>query len=201
MVNYKKVTLLKKALFMLIILTLKTYTMELDELFTQYHIVLQELIKLNPEEKDEFKTLSFHIIQILNEIILCKKKDTSQSELDTLKLLHKRVLQRALYLGIDPDTKYNESTTLLMLAAQSGCVDSAQLLLNYGARINEQSDHGYTALMHAVRYEDHYEMVQLLAFNGASLNILTKNGETVLDLANTWDGRRIKQFLKKYLPM
>jgi cytohesin len=76
----------------------------------------------------------------------------------------------------------NEGDTPLMLAAYSGKMNAAQILLEYKAGINVKNEKGMTALHWAAK-GGHKEIVQLLLDNHADPNIKNKEEKDPLDLA------------------
>lgn len=59
----------------------------------------------------------------------------------------------------------------------------ARLLLDYGARIDEQGEYGRTALMIYNLSSYYYDIVQLLIERGSDINIQNKTGQTALHFA------------------
>ena len=89
-----------------------------------------------------------------------------------------------------PDPKVYGGTTPLMMASNLGLHEICKQLLNSGARVNIQSEAGWTALFWAVyQYSDptdltrHFAVIKLLMDYGADPNILNKDGGTALDEA------------------
>jgi ankyrin repeat protein len=79
--------------------------------------------------------------------------------------------------------------TPLVFAAREGDVESAKLLLEAGAPINETTEYGWTALLTAVNNRN-YQLAAFLLDNGADPNIANKGGWTPLYLAT--DNRNIE---------
>src|SRR5690606_3289665 len=63
----------------------------------------------------------------------------------------------------------------LVFAAREGDVESARLLLDHGAGVNQQTEAGWTALLAAVQNR-YYEMAALLLERGADPNIQNAGG-------------------------
>lgn len=98
------------------------------------------------------------------------------------------IARRSLVAGADPNYRHS-----LLQTAIWGHVEIARLLLQYGARMNEQaSDTGSTALHVAVRNK-HLELVQVLLEHGADINMRDYRGNTPLDLDSS---RMIKELLR-----
>ena len=94
---------------------------------------------------------------------------------DTVKLL----LEKGANVHI---RRPKQRDTPLMLAASLGSPESVRLLIQAGARINEQDFRGYTALMHAVQRSDEVA-VRLLLQHGARWDLRNNAGQTAVDVA------------------
>lgn len=70
----------------------------------------------------------------------------------------------------------------LIVAADGGCKDIVEMLLEAGADIEHRNDQGETALISAAQ-NGHKEIVQMLLDAGANVNQENADGETALDLA------------------
>jgi ankyrin repeat protein len=79
--------------------------------------------------------------------------------------------------------------TPLVFAAREGDLESAQLLLDAGAPINQVTEYGWTALLTAVNNRN-YRLAALLLDRGADPNLANKGGWTPLYLAT--DNRNIE---------
>ena len=79
--------------------------------------------------------------------------------------------------------------TPLTFAAREGDVESARLLLDAGAQINQVTEYGWTPLLTAVNNRN-YQLAKLLLEKGADPNIANKGGWTPLYLAT--DNRNIE---------
>ena len=69
-----------------------------------------------------------------------------------------------------------------MGAAFKGYRDIAELLIRYGAEIDQQHGNGGTALMFAAMFGRN-ELVKLLVDNGADIHLVEKNGLSASELA------------------
>ena len=69
----------------------------------------------------------------------------------------------------------------LIVAADGGCKDIVEMLLEAGADIEHRNDQGETALIAAAQ-NGHKEIVQMLLDAGANVNQENADGETALDL-------------------
>eukprot|EP00055_Hartaetosiga_balthica_P009906 m.40761 g.40761 ORF g.40761 m.40761 type:complete len:547 (+) comp6945_c0_seq1:43-1683(+) len=74
--------------------------------------------------------------------------------------------------------------TPLHLACALGKIDISSLLIEYGAKVNAQTDAGDTPLHNAV-YVDNVPLVRLLLESNARTDILSMDGISVADLAQT----------------
>jgi ankyrin repeat protein len=79
--------------------------------------------------------------------------------------------------------------TPLVFAAREGDLESAQLLLDAGAPINEVTEYGWTPLLTAVNNRN-YQLASFLLDKGADPNLANKGGWTPLYLAT--DNRNIE---------
>ena len=79
--------------------------------------------------------------------------------------------------------------TPLTFAAREGDIESARLLLDAGAQINQVTEYGWTPLLTAVNNRN-YQLAKLLLEKGADPNIANKGGWTPLYLAT--DNRNIE---------
>ena len=101
----------------------------------------------------------------------------------------------------DPDDDDNEvviaglvgsgggGLTPLVFAAREGDLDSAKLLIDAGAQINQVTEYGWTPLLTAVNNRN-YQLAKYLLEKGADPNIANKGGWTPLYLAT--DNRNIE---------
>jgi len=79
--------------------------------------------------------------------------------------------------------------TALVYAARSGSIESAQVLLDAGADVNQTTRYGWTPLLAATQNRN-YQMGKFLIENGADVNIANKGGWTNLYLAT--DNRNVE---------
>ena len=82
----------------------------------------------------------------------------------------------------DPEIKSKYRETLLHIAVKNDDPKSVNILLEYGARINETDNLGRTALDIAVQHND-LESVNILLQHGARINETDNLGRTALDIA------------------
>ena len=82
----------------------------------------------------------------------------------------------------DKEVRDEIDQTPLIVAAQGGCKDIVEMLLQAGANIEHRNDQGETALISAAQ-EGHTEIVQMLLDAGSDVNQENADGETALDLA------------------
>jgi uncharacterized protein len=97
--------------------------------------------------------------------------------------------------GADPNISSEEGVTPLMAAAGLGWganasrnvpgawLDAVRYCLELGADVNAKDIYNYTAL-HGAAYRGDNDMVKLLADKGARLDVRSKRGQTVTDMAN-----------------
>ncbi|MBV9265416.1 MAG: ankyrin repeat domain-containing protein [Acidobacteriaceae bacterium] len=97
--------------------------------------------------------------------------------------------------GADPAIASDEGVTPLMVAAglgwaanasrvvPDGALPAVQFLLDDGADVNARDKFNYTAL-HGAAYRGENAVVELLIAHGARLDVRSKRGQTVTDMAN-----------------
>ncbi|WP_299771380.1 ankyrin repeat domain-containing protein [uncultured Pseudoteredinibacter sp.] len=105
-------------------------------------------------------------------------------------ILHPKALENLLNEGLDPNVKNAFGKTPLMYAAQHNALESARILLKYGARTVDLttrpedscyyklSTYNVSALHYAVRYAS-VEFIELLLDHGAPTFIRTKNSNGI----------------------
>jgi ankyrin repeat protein len=81
----------------------------------------------------------------------------------------------------DKEVRDTIDHTPLIVAADGGCKDIVEILLEAGANIEHRNDQGETALIAAAQ-NGHKEIVQMLLDAGANINQENADGETALDL-------------------
>ncbi len=79
--------------------------------------------------------------------------------------------------------------TALVYAARSGAIDTARVLLEAGADVNQTTRYGWSPLLAATQNQN-YLMAKFLIENGADVNLTNKGGWTPLYLAT--DNRNIE---------
>src|SRR5262245_45671445 len=79
--------------------------------------------------------------------------------------------------------------TALILAAREGDIESAQLLLDKGANVNQVTEYGWSPLLTATNNR-HYKLAEYLIGRGADVNLANKGNWTPLYLAT--DNRNIE---------
>jgi ankyrin repeat protein len=81
----------------------------------------------------------------------------------------------------DKEVRDTIDQTPLIVAADGGCKEIVEMLLDAGANIEHRNDQGETALIAAAQ-NGHKEIVQILLDAGANINQENADGETALDL-------------------
>ncbi len=79
--------------------------------------------------------------------------------------------------------------TPLVYAAREGCLQCAQILIDSGARVNQVTNYGWSALLTATQNR-HYKLADYLLDHGADPNLANNGGWTPLYLAT--DNRNIE---------
>jgi ankyrin repeat protein len=90
-------------------------------------------------------------------------------------------VKQHLAAGTDMNAKISNFGTPLLVAAEIGHKEIAELLITKGADVNAKDGYGSTPL-HAAAYEDHKEIAELLIASGADVNA-KKDGTTPLHQA------------------
>ena len=109
------------------------------------------------------------------------------------------ILTYLLKKGTNANAKNANGETILHLAAVSGNIEVAKIILENYVRIDAPTleiSCGNTALHLAVK-EEHFEMVKLLHEHGASLNIKNEVGSTSLHIAAFTGNATITDYLIK----
>src|ERR687896_1311853 len=88
-------------------------------------------------------------------------------------------VQRLLKTGknVDPEARYSDGYTPLMVAVANGHLGVAEILLERGAKVNARNNNGETALHRAIR-EVNPAAVQLLLSYGANASMKGQHGAT-----------------------
>ena len=81
----------------------------------------------------------------------------------------------------DKEVRDTIDQTPLIVAADGGCKEIVEMLLEAGANIEHRNDQGETALIAAAQ-NGHKEIVQILLDAGANINQENADGETALEL-------------------
>ena len=84
----------------------------------------------------------------------------------------------------DANKRDSQGRTKLMLAAKEGDIALIENLLYSGAEINARDEDGWTALMHAARFQKNADVTKLLLYKGADRAIKNKYGITALMLSS-----------------
>ncbi len=88
-----------------------------------------------------------------------------------------------LRAGFSPDVKNEKGVSLLAEAVRNGHEEIMNMLIDYGADVNETSaDNGNTPLLDAAT-KGSEDMLSTLIAAGADLNVQSKNGQTALILS------------------
>jgi len=100
--------------------------------------------------------------------------------------------------GANPDGAIGEAAyTPLMIAANQGQLSSAQVLTQYGAKVDATNAGGLTALMIAAA-NNHPDIVSLLIKSGADLMLKNKSGQTAMEIAKRRDAKEVLEFLTRF---
>ena len=98
------------------------------------------------------------------------------------QLNHLEVMEAFLKHGGNPDTRYSDGSTLLILSSYGGHTDLARLLLEHNADVNAVDNPGASPLFYAAQ-EERTDIVKLLLESGADVNTKCYRGQTALIIA------------------
>lgn len=101
----------------------------------------------------------------------------------------------------DPNKYYSNYTTPLMVATEMSYVHFIDLLVAYGARIDQTDDDGWTALSFAAANIHHRPnslgvAARALIRNGADINHRNNRGQTPLDIAIRYGNETVATILR-----
>jgi uncharacterized protein len=148
--------------------------------------LLPALSACTPSPEEAKKKLAAQNIAVDDKALLAKTKDAAGEK--TANLL--------VQAGVDPNARQANGMTALMSAVYNGQRDTAALLIEKGARVNDSAK-GFTALRLAVERNDK-EMVRLLLRHGADPNLRPDGAPSALEKATMQaDGGEIATMLKK----
>ena len=112
-------------------------------------------------------------------------KRTDQELLNVTKEGRVDDLLKTLEKKPDPDARYKDGMTPLIMAAKKGYLSIVKILLNKGADFNAEANDGWTALMSAA-WKGNHTIVQILLDKGANINKKSSNGWTALTSASKY---------------
>ena len=122
--------------------------------------------------------------------------------MDAVRQNQVEAVRTLLAQGADADEKAAYGSTALWMAADTGNLALAKLLIEAGANVNQRLDNGEPLLMHAVgqgsRSGRSPELVELLLAHGADVNARSDGGSTALHVAALRDetGDMVRVLLK-----
>jgi len=106
-----------------------------------------------------------------------------ECDIDLFEAIERDDAQRAatcLNSGASVNARDSVGTTLLMRAAERGCLDCVELLLSRGADIDLADTEGDTALSYAVARPSNVQVIGALLLKGANPNARRADGTTIL---------------------
>ena len=89
-------------------------------------------------------------------------------------------------------------TPLMRVAAVSGNISAAKVLLHHGANVHTMDKEGKTTLMNAA-LNGHEALVKLLVKKGVSVRLKSEHGKTALDFARSFEHERVVHFLQEHV--
>lgn len=84
----------------------------------------------------------------------------------------------------------------MRVAAVSGNVNVAKVLIHHGANVHTMDKEGKTTLMNAA-LNGFEALVKLLVKKGVSVMLKSEHGKTALDFAKSFERERVVQFLQE----
>ena len=121
------------------------------------------------EAKSQDNSRRIEAVQQELEREKAKKRIPPMSDAEFIKLCKSgdaRKVEEAIINGANVNAKNNYGGTALMLAAENGHTETAELLLKHGAEVNAKNNGGWTALRHAAE-RGNTETASLLRRYGA----------------------------------
>ncbi|MCB1800758.1 MAG: ankyrin repeat domain-containing protein [Gammaproteobacteria bacterium] len=92
-----------------------------------------------------------------------------------------------------------DPSQLMLKAATSGLTDrdSLRFLIEHGADLTQRDENGDTALLIAIR-QDNHRLATHLVNAGADVNVETRDGETALELAHSIKAPELVSLLRRF---
>lgn len=87
--------------------------------------------------------------------------------------------------------------TPLMIACKNNSINIVKLLLEYKVLINQKNKNNETAIFYAVK-EENKEIIELLIKNGAFLDFINKDFNSIYDISSNYIKEYIDMILNKY---
>ncbi len=87
--------------------------------------------------------------------------------------------------------------TPLMIACKNNSIDIVKLLLQFNVSINQKNKNNETAIFYAVK-EENIEIIKLLIKNGAFLDFINKDFNSIYDISSNYIKEYIEIILNKY---
>lgn len=103
-------------------------------------------------------------------------------------------LGKMVLAGLPVNLCDSKGNSLLMLAAYSGQVETADMLLKHDADVDRRNDHGQTPLG-GVAFKGNMAMVSLLLAAGSDINADNGGGKTPLMFAAMFGHRKVVEYL------
>jgi ankyrin repeat protein len=124
--------------------------------------------------------------------------DLSQKDETLFRAMNLRDLEavkEALANGADVNVTNDFGDSPLVWAEREGHIETIQLLLDHGAKIDVVADNDGERILHRAVVNDHIEIVKLLLATGIDVDAKNKYGRTALHQAATFDRIAIAQLL------
>jgi len=107
------------------------------------------------------------------------------------------ILQELINYGANIHQRNKMNNTALIISAAKGFEKHVQLLINNGADPNDVGYQEYSALMYACAAPEpvNLKVIEILIFNGADVNYISKDNKTALDLTTNDE---VRDYLKQF---
>jgi len=106
---------------------------------------------------------------------------------------------KAVKKGANVNAKTSTGWSDLRYASMFGHADTAKILIENGANVNEINDSTGSSCLHAAMQGGHLEVSKVLLENGANVNIKGRRfGHTPLDASIFWNRDELTKLLRKH---
>lgn len=114
---------------------------------------------------------------------------------DACRMGRDDVIPALLHAGVPIETRDARGHTPLVLASYNGHEGTTTLLLDAGAAVDGEADHGGNTALMGVSFKGHLAIAERLIARGADVNHRNASGQTALMLAGLFDRGAIVDLL------